>query len=78
MSVSDYTGLDDDAELQRYRDHQADDLDVTLDRESEAGRDHNTRALFWRWYAGVVLLAVASIAVIFWPQIAAVLKEISK
>lgn len=73
MSVSDYTGLDDDAELQRYRDHEADDLDVTLDRESEAGRDHEARALFWRWYAAGVLVALVSSAVIFWPQIAALI-----
>ncbi len=35
---SDYTGLDDDEELSRFREHEADDLDVTLDRESEDGR----------------------------------------
>lgn len=70
--MSDYTGLDDDAELSRFRQHEADDLDVTLDRESEDGRDYEQQAQFWRMYAGV-LVALASTAVIFWPQIAGLL-----
>jgi hypothetical protein len=79
MSVSDYTGLDDAAELaQRLREHEADDMDHALDCESEAGRDNESRALFWRCYGAGVLVALVSSAVIFWPQIAAVLKEISK
>lgn len=71
--MSDYTGLDDDAELARFRAHEAVDLDVTLDRESEEGRAHDARALFWRWYAAGVLVAIGSSVVIFWPQIAALI-----
>lgn len=71
--MSDYTGLDDDAELSRFRAHEADDLDVTLDRESEDCRAHDARALFWRWYATGVLVAIGSALVFFWPHIAALI-----
>ena len=65
--MSDYTGLDDDDELSRFRAHEADELDATLDRESEDGRANEAAATFWRWYAGcVVLVAIGSIAFMFW------------
>ncbi len=75
MSLSDYTGLDDAAELaQRMREHEADDhQDAALDCEIEDGRSHEARALFWRWYAAGVLVAIGSALVIFWPQIAALI-----
>ena len=62
---SDYTGLDDDEELQRYREHEADDLDVTLDRESPSPAFDGLTS----WPAlvsAVLMVAAAAVVVIVW------------
>jgi hypothetical protein len=62
---SDYTGLDDDAELSRFREHEADDLDVTLDRESPSPVIDGLTA----WPAlvsAVLMVAAAAVVVIVW------------
>ena len=65
--MSDYTGLDDDDELSRFRAHEADELDATLDRESEDGRFGAFDALCgWPCLlsAGVMVGAVAALVVL--------------
>jgi hypothetical protein len=62
---SDYTGLDDDEELSRFREHEADDLDVTLDRESPSPVIEGLTA----WPAlvsAVLMVAAAAVVVIVW------------
>ena len=65
--MSDYTGLDDDDELSRFRAHEADELDATLDRESEDGRDFGAFRALCGWpcllSAGVMVGAVAALVV---------------
>jgi hypothetical protein len=68
MAMSDYTGLDDDDELSRFRAHEADELDATLDRESEDGRDFGAfRALLslpMLLSAGVMVGAAVALVVL--------------
>jgi hypothetical protein len=62
---SDYTGLDDDEELSRFREHEADELDVTLDRESPSPVIEGLTA----WPAlvsAVLMVAAAAVVVIVW------------
>lgn len=46
---SDVTVTFDDDELSRFRAHEADELDATLDRESEDGRDMGTFSALCGW-----------------------------